>query len=241
MKGIIRTIQAVLTVIWLALLALSVLLYMSGEKDELPGISKWAGFAVTDSSMEPELAPGDLAVISMGEAAQPGDGILYRDSSGRLALTRIIGTSEGQLILKADNQEDSLLTDTGEVLGVCVGYMPGFGEPFSFLCSLAAIIVIAIAGLVLVVLPGFLLRAPAPPKPARPRQPQPEMATRPAPERTRRASSERPRQPMPEQTRLPAPERAQRLAVQHPAAQRPAPERPRQPRPPRKGGYTPRH
>lgn len=233
MKGLIRTIQAVLTVIWLALLALSVLLYMSSEKDELPGISRWAGFAVTDSSMEPELAPGDLAVISMGEAAQPGDSILYRDSSGSLALTRIIGTSEGQLILKADNQENSLLAADDEVLGVCAGYMPGFGGPFSFLCSLAAIIVIAIAGLVLVVLPGFLLRAPAPSKPARPRQPQPE--------RIRRPNHERPHQPMPEQTRRPAPERAQRSAAQRPAAQHPAPERPRQPRPPRKGGYTPRH
>lgn len=223
MKGLIRTIQAVLTVIWLALLALSVLLYMSSEKDELPGISKWAGFVVTDSSMEPELAPGDLAVISMGEAAQPGDEILYRDSSGSLALTRIIGTSEGQLILKSDNQDDSRLADTGEVLGICTGYMPGFGKPFSFLCSLTAIIVIAIAGLVLVILPGFLLRAPAPPKPAKPRQAPPE--------RTRQPAPERPRQPMPERSQRQAPERVQR----------PAPERPRQPRPPRKGGYTPRH
>lgn len=222
MKGLIRTIQAILTVIWLALLALSVLLYLSSEKDELPGISQWAGFAVTDSSMEPEAAPGDLAVISMGEAAQPGDGILYRDGSGKLALTRIIGTSEGQLILKADNQDSSSLAGADEVLGVCVGYMPGFGGPFSFLCSLTAVIVIAIAGLVLVVLPGFMLRAPAP-KPAKSGRPQPERAARPAPQRQR--------QPMPEQSRYTAPARERR----------PAAGDPRQSRPTRKGGYTPRH
>lgn len=223
MKVLIRTIQAILTVIWLALLALSVMLYMSSEKDELPGISHWAGFVVTDSSMKPELVPGDLAVISMEETAQPGDGILYRDSSGSLALTRIIGTSEGQIILKADNQADSRLAASDEVLGVYVGYMPGLGAPFRFLCSLTGIIVIFAAGLILVALPGFLLRTPAPSKPARSRQPQPERVQRSTSERIQRPASERPRQPMPERS------------------QRPAAQSSQQPRPPRKGGYTPRH
>lgn len=164
MKGLIRFIQAILIIVWVGLLALAVMLHLSVDEDGMPGISDWRGFVVTDSSMAPELSPGDLAVISLEEAAQPGDVILYRDSSEKLALTRIIGTSEGQLILKGDGQAESFLAPADTALGVSAGYAPGFGEPLMFLCSLTGILTIFAAGLVLVVLPGFLLLSPSKPK-----------------------------------------------------------------------------
>lgn len=178
MKGLIRFIQVILTIVWLALLALSVTLYMSSNENELPGISQWKGFAVTDNGMEPELSPGDLAVIGMGDTPKAGDIVLCRDGSGDLTITRIIGTSEGQLILKSDSLDNSRLAAADEVLGVSVGYAQGLGEPLRFLCSLTGVIVIAAAGLLLVVLPGFMLRTPkprpvqtnSPERPQRPRQ-----------------------------------------------------------------------
>lgn len=167
MKGMIRLIQALLAVIWVSLLVLSVLLFMNVQNGELPGVSQWRGLVISDTSMEPELLPDDLAVIHMGAASLPGDTVLCMDSSGRPALSRIIGTSEGQLILKADNLEDGHLASESDILGVMSTYIPGFGPAFQFLCSLPGIIVIFAAGLVLIVLPSLFLRTPPPPKPPR--------------------------------------------------------------------------
>ncbi len=165
MKGVIRTIQALLTLVWLSLLALSVLLFMSTRSSGLPGISDWRGFIVTDNAMAPELSPGDLAVIHMGGTPESGDAVLSKDSAGIPELTRIIGTSEGQLILKPDGAEDSRLASLEEIDGVYSGYIPGFGEAFRLLCSIPGVIIIFIAGLILVVLPGFFLRPPKNPRP----------------------------------------------------------------------------
>lgn len=170
MKAVIRLIQTILTAVWLCLLAVCLLLYSSAQNGGLPGLGEWRGFIVTDSSMSPELAPGDLAVIHMGEAPKAGDAVLTKDSGGLLTLTRIIGSSEGQLILKPDGIEESRLAQAEEIEGVYMGFVPGFGEPFRLLCSLPGVIIIAAAGLILIVLPGFLLhtpKAPRPPKPPR--------------------------------------------------------------------------
>lgn len=209
MKGLIRTIQAVLILVWAAALALCVLLFMSTQSSGLPGIGDWRVYIVSDSSMSPELAPGDLAVIHMGGEPQPGDVVFSTGSSGVPELTRIIGTSEGQLILKPDGLEDSRLAQSEEIEGVYAGNLSGFGGTFSFLSSLSGVIVIFIAGFVLVVLPGLMLRTPKPRTERRPER---------VPERA------------PERRAAPRPERSPR-----PSAERESP------RPPRKGGYTPRH
>ena len=209
MKGLIRAIQAVLIIVWAAALALSVLLFMSTHSSGLPGIGDWRGYIVSDSSMSPELAPGDLAVIHMGGVPQPGDVVLSNGNAGIPELTRIIGTSEGQLILKPDGIDDSRLAQSEEIDGVYAGNLSGFGEIFSFLCSLPGGIVIFIAGLVLVVLPGFMLRTP---------RPRPERRPERVPERR------------PERRPAPRPERSPRPSTERET-----------PRPPRKGGYTPRH
>ncbi|MCI9193064.1 S24/S26 family peptidase [Acutalibacter muris] len=173
MKAVIRIIQALLTAVWLALLAVSVLLFISARDGGLAGISDWRGYIVTDGSMAPELKEGDLAVIHMGAVPKAGDAVLSKDSSDSLELTRIIGTSEGQLILKPDGLEESRLAGAEELEGVYAGYVPGFGEPFRFLCGIPGIITVFAAGIMLIVLPGFMLRAPRAAK--TPRRPEPRL------------------------------------------------------------------
>lgn len=191
MKAVIRLIQVILTAVWLALLAVCVLLFVSAGDGGLPGIGGWRCFTVTGSSMSPELSPGDLAVIRMGGTPKAGDVVLCTDSAGAPELTRIIGTSEGQLILKPDGLEESRLASPDEPDGVYAGYLPGFGEPFRFLCSLPVVIAVAAAGLILIVLPGFLLHTPKAPKPPRPPRRPP---ARPA-ESRRTQPSTRPQNP----------------------------------------------
>ena len=104
----------------------------------------------------------------MGEAPKAGDAVLCASSASSIPeLTRIIGTSEGQLILKPDGSDESRLASMEEIEGVFSGYIPGFGEPFRFLSSITGAIVIFITGLILIVLPGFLLRAPKALRPER--------------------------------------------------------------------------
>ena len=158
MKTAIRMMQGILTLLWALLLAGSVCLYAdSAAGSDPPGLGGWAGYVVEDAAMEPELASGDLAVIKKGADAKPGDMVLCREGE-RAAVTRIIGTTEGQMILQADNSGESRLAQPGEIEGVCTTYLPGFAS-------------VGLLGLLLIVLPGFLLRAPKE-QSARPRKPR---------------------------------------------------------------------
>lgn len=163
--------QGILTLLWALLLAGSVCLYAdSAAGSDPPGLGGWAGYVVEDAAMEPELASGDLAVIKKGADAKPGDMVLCREGE-RAAVTRIIGTTEGQMILQADNSGESRLAQPGEIEGVCTTYLPGFGPAFRFLSSIPGIASVGLLGLLLIVLPGFLLRAPKE-QSARPRKPR---------------------------------------------------------------------
>lgn len=167
MKGLIRLLQGILTLVWVALLAVSVFL-LAGTKDhEMPRVSEWAAYTVPDSSMEPELSEGDVAIIGMGKAGEPGDGVLIADALGRPVLSRIIGTTEDQLIFKADGTEETTLGREEDVLGVCTGYLEGFGPMIGFLGSIPGIVAVALAGILLIILPGLLLRTPKPKPPRR--------------------------------------------------------------------------
>lgn len=200
MKILIQIIRGILMLVWAALLALSILFYASANiaGDDPPQLFDWACYTVPDSAMSPELVKGDLAILRMDQTAQPGDAVLCPNSLGKPMLTRIIGTSEGQLILKQDGTEESRLAAESDVLGVSAGYLPGLGPIFGFLHSLPGVLVIFAAGLALTVLPGLLLR-PVEPKlrvqPARPVEPsQRTRPVRPAEaEQQRNSSPQRPR------------------------------------------------
>lgn len=161
MKIVIRIIQSVLALVWAALLAVNIKFFADEAAGrELPGLGSFACLVVEDGAMEPELSPGDLAVFRMGGEAEPGEMVLHRGPAG-LAVARIIGTSEGQLILKQDSAGEGGLAQPEEVEGVFAAYIPGFGAGFGFMHSLPGILCIGVVGLGLIVLPAFMLRAPS--------------------------------------------------------------------------------
>lgn len=163
MKGFIRLIQGILTVVWLAVLAASIFLCVGDKENGMPQIHGVALYTVEDSSMEPALSEGDVAVIAMGREAQPGDEVLI-GGLDQLMLSRFIGTTEGQLILKADNLEEPVLGQPGDVLGVCTGYLEGFGPVMGFLGSVPGIVAVWAAGVLLILVPAAMLKTPKPPK-----------------------------------------------------------------------------
>ncbi|WP_322175373.1 S24 family peptidase [Acutalibacter caecimuris] len=167
MKALIHLLRGILALVWVLLLGLNIRLYV-GETVEghtPPQLGGWAFWTVEDMAMEPAYAEGDLLLVEMGRAGEPGQAVLVRTEEG-LALRRIIGTSEGQFILKSDGAEDSGFVDPQAVVGISGAYLPGCGQAAAFLRSLPGIVVVFLAGLVLLVLPGVM------PRPAKQR-PQP--------------------------------------------------------------------
>ena len=164
MKAMITLLRVILVGIWVLALAVSLGLYFDGHTPpRLPG--GYAPWTVADGAMEPSYASGDLVILNMEQEAQPGDAVLARGENG-LALSRIIGTVEGQFILRADGGGDSVLAWSSEVEGVCLTYLPGCGAAAEFLQSLPGILLVCLGGLALFLLPELLFRKDRAPRKA---------------------------------------------------------------------------
>lgn len=160
MKPLIQILRALLTLLWAAFLGLNLLLLTSPHTP--PQALGYAAFTVPDDSLRPDLSAGDLAILDPGASPEPGQIILYQ-KSGAPALGRIVGVSEEQFIVQAGGSLDgSFLLDPAAAQGVLATYLPGFGAPAEFLRSPLGIGTIVLAGVVLILLPGLLLRTPAP-------------------------------------------------------------------------------
>ena len=167
MKGIINLLRVLLIGVWGLVLPVCVSLYFDAHSPrQLPG--GHAPWTVADSAMEPTYRKGDLAILDMKQAAEPGDAVLVKGETGPL-FRRIIGTTGDQYIFKGDGGEESFLAGPQAVTGVCVAYLPGCGDAAAFLYSLPGILVVAAVGLALIILPGRLSED----KKAAPKAPQP--------------------------------------------------------------------
>lgn len=162
MKAVIQILRGLLALLWIFLLTGDLLLFTS--QSDPPEAFGYMFFTVGDAAMEPELHSGDLALIKKGKAAQPGDVIFYKGPQGP-ALGRIVGTSQGQSIIQADNVSESkaLLMDPAATDQVLVTYLPGFGGAAALLCSPGGIAALGVVGAALIFLPGLLLRTPSEP------------------------------------------------------------------------------
>lgn len=159
MRLLIQLLRAVLALVWALVMAVGVRLYLDGtvagsQPPQLAGRGLWS---VADGRMEPAYSRGDLVLVEMGRPAQPGDAVLVTGTAG-LELSRIIGTSEGQFILKPDGGEESVLAGPEAVAGVCGEYLPGFAGAAEFLGSLPGLGVVFVVGAALLLLPGRLGR-----------------------------------------------------------------------------------
>ena len=167
MKGIINLLRVLLIGVWGLVLTVCVSLYFDAHSPrQLPG--GHAPWTVADSAMEPTYRKGDLAILDMKQAAEPGDAVLVKGETGPL-FRRIIGTTGDQYIFKGDGGEESFLAGPQAVTGVCVAYLPGCGDAAAFFYSLPGLLVVAAVGLALIILPGRLSED----KKAAPKAPQP--------------------------------------------------------------------
>lgn len=113
---------------------------------------------VADSSMEPALFPGDLALVQRRDSYELGDIVAVRAGNG-LVPRRVISVGEGALRLKADAGEVAgrAAISSGAVVGALVATIPAAGHALRWLrtprrlavlglslglCSLALLVVV---------------------------------------------------------------------------------------------------
>ena len=75
--------------------------------------------AVDGSSMEPALHAGDLVVLRPRPSYRAGDVVAYRGPGGRLIIHRVVGETDGGLLVRGDANAvaDGAQPRAGEVVG----------------------------------------------------------------------------------------------------------------------------
>lgn len=162
MKILIRLIQGLLALILCALLlfngwALIQLEIMERSMPEFHGVSL---MQVEFDTMRPALYPGDMALVVKQSHYALGDPVVISTPEGGLTVTRLVGSVDDLWITKAEtaSQEDPLLLETGDILGVVEQSLPMAGKAAKFLWSLPGLLVTLVVGILLLKLPGWLLR-----------------------------------------------------------------------------------
>ena len=88
------------------------------------------GFVILSGSMEPELSPGDVVIVSDAASVGVGDVITFSDGSAVPITHRVVGVVDGQFVTKGDANEnaDSAPVDPSAVLGRVVITIPVLGH-----------------------------------------------------------------------------------------------------------------
>lgn len=159
MKAMIWTLQVLLGLVLLSLIAISgALLYSSSvEGEDPPRLFGYGPYQVETGEMAPSLYAGDLAILHFGADSKPGDIVAFY-KEGSLVLRRVVGTSETYYITQQEafGQPDAQLLDPAQVVAVSATYLPGCGALAVFLYSPVGLGVLILAAVVLLALPALL-------------------------------------------------------------------------------------
>ena len=99
--------------------------------------------------------------------------VVISSPEGGLAVTRLVGSVNDLWITKNETaaEDDPDLLTNGEILGAVQMKIPYLGQAAEFLWSLPGLLTILVVGLILLKLPGWLLRPGRLPRPQRAESP----------------------------------------------------------------------
>lgn len=161
MKAILIFIRTVITLLIVMLLVVNLALMLSSTVDngKPPQVAGSYLVVVENSDMEPTLKPEDLVITREQSQYEMGEVVAYI-KSGTLQIHRIVGTNSSGFITQGDAAEetDDTLLATSEILGEAVVYIPQFGPFMEWLMSPICTGLLALAWLLLILLPIRLER-----------------------------------------------------------------------------------
>lgn len=154
MKFAIGCLRFVLSAICVLLLACNIL-FLSASfilGDYVPGIGNYRLMAVEAETMEPALSAGDAVLVNVADSYHLGDVVAFR-RDGEITIHRIVGTSGGNFILKADAAQEESLLAAADLTGKVVLSVADLGGPLRFFQTPAATAVLLLALAVILLLP----------------------------------------------------------------------------------------
>lgn len=170
MKILIRFLQVLLGLLLILLLLIGswALVQLAVMGRDAPRIWNASLLTVETEDMGPALSPGDLALILDPGAVEPGDVVAF-ELGGKTTLRRIVGRVGDAWITKADrlDEADPALLSPDAVLGTVTRSIPGAGKLTAFLWSVPGLLTVLVVGIVLLKLPGWLIRPGRPPRSSR--------------------------------------------------------------------------
>ena len=155
--GAIKALRVLLGMILCLVLGVSVWLTVQGQvfHQEETAVAGMILRPVEDSSLEPTLAEGDLAVILPREEYAMGETVLCREEE-KDSFQLLVGTNGDDFIVQEEGEETQRLLSPGVIRGKVAAALPGAGTVYRFLGSWWGAPVILVVGVLLLALPAIL-------------------------------------------------------------------------------------
>lgn len=167
MKAMINVLRLVLGLVAALLLVISAWLLISRTiwEADMPSLLGYTALPVTSASMEPAFSKGDVILVREKEAYERGDALAFHSPDGTEIVThRIVGQNSGGFITRGDDNdtEDTTLLTMDRIIGEVWVSLPMAGGLLAFLELPAAAPILLVVGILLLALPGLMLRSSKP-------------------------------------------------------------------------------
>jgi hypothetical protein len=155
--GAIKALRALLGLILCLVLGVSVWLTVQGQvfHQEETAVAGMIFRPVEESSLEPTLTGGDLAVIQPREEYAMGEIVLCQEEE-KDSFLLLAGTNGENFIVQEKDEETQRLLSPEAIRGKVVAALPGAGTVYEFLGSWWGAPVILVVGILLLALPTLL-------------------------------------------------------------------------------------
>lgn len=155
--GAIKALRALLGLILCLVLGVSVWLTVQGQvfHQEETAVAGMIFRPVEESSLEPTLSRGDLAVIQPREEYAMGEIVLCQEEE-KDSFLLLAGTNGENFIVQEKDEETQRLLSPEAIRGKVVAALPGAGTVYEFLGSWWGAPVILVVGILLLALPTLL-------------------------------------------------------------------------------------
>ena len=155
--GAIKALRALLGLILCLVLGVSVWLTFQGQvfHQEETAVAGMIFRPVEESSLEPTLTGGDLAVIQPREEYAMGEIVLCQEEE-KDSFLLLAGTNGENFIVQEKDEETQRLLSPEAIRGKVVAALPGAGTVYEFLSSWWGAPVILVVGILLLALPTLL-------------------------------------------------------------------------------------
>ena len=126
-----------------------------------PEFLNYKFYLVKNETSLKDISVGELVIIKKDTQIDRGDIVLYLSNDNDYVLSRVMSKSSSiSVLLKKDNEDEELLTNSSVIVGKAVKKVKGASSIINILTNKILLLFLAISGLVLVVFSQHILNKP---------------------------------------------------------------------------------